>query len=131
MKSLKLIVLIVLSGLVFQAKSAPVFDIPVKIFKAIEIGDVESLSAHFSESVELIILDQEDIYSRQQASQILKDFFNKHRPVKFTILHQGGTDKAKYAIGKLETDHGDYRVHFLVKMQDGKPLIHQLRIQNE
>ncbi len=131
MKRFQTLIVLAVLGLTFQSFAPPAFDIPVKIFKSIEIGDVESLSAHFSESVELILLDQEDIYSRQQATQILKDFFNKHRPVKFEVLHQGGTDKAKYAIGTLETSRGVYRVHFLVKMDDGKPLIHKLRIQEE
>ncbi|MDA3909916.1 MAG: DUF4783 domain-containing protein [Bacteroidales bacterium] len=131
MKRIKSLLVFLMVGFVLQTSAAPVFDIPVKIFKAIEIGDVENLSVHFSESIELIILDQEDIYSRQQANLILKDFFNKNRPTKFTVLHQGGTEKAKYAIGKLVTSSGTYRVHFLVKMKDGKPLIHQLRIQEE
>ncbi|MFW5767861.1 MAG: DUF4783 domain-containing protein, partial [Bacteroidota bacterium] len=58
-------------------------------------------------------------------------FFNKNRPESFSVLHQGGSEKVKYAIGTLETKSGKYRINFLVKMRDKEPLIHQLRIQEE
>ncbi len=132
MKKVKhMILLIALLGTVMNSKAAPAFDIPAKIFKAFEVGNVETLSSYFNESIELILLDEEGIYSKAQATQILKDFFNKNRPKKFSILHQGGSDKVKYAIGTLETPKQKYRINFLVKMNDGKPLIHQLRIQEE
>jgi hypothetical protein len=129
MKRIKSIFFIVFIAMVSQVEASTFFDIPVKIFKALEIGNVENLSQYFNESIELILMDNEGIYSKQQASQILKDFFKKHRPTEFTVLHQGGTENSKYAIGKLVTNRGTFRVHFLVKVnKDGKPLIHQLRI---
>ncbi|MFO7878776.1 MAG: DUF4783 domain-containing protein [Bacteroidota bacterium] len=132
MKKVKnLIFILCILGTGITAKAAPAFDIPVKIFKAIELGNVENLSDYFNESVELILMDEEGIYSKAQATQILKDFFNKNRPESFSVLHQGGSEKVKYAIGTLETKSGKYRINFLVKMRDKEPLIHQLRIQEE
>ncbi len=131
MKHIRITLMFALFALFLPTKASPAFDIPVKVFKAIEVGDVEALSSHFSQSVELIMFEQEGIYSKQQANQILKDFFNKNRPSKFTILHQGGSGASQYAIGKLETSNGNFRVHFHVKMDNDTPLIHQLRIQNE
>ncbi len=106
-------------------------DIPVNIFKSIETGDVEALSNYFSESIELILADKEGIYSKRQATQILKQFFNNNRPEKFNVLHQGGSENAKYAIGTLNTTQGKYRIHFLVKIENNKAQIHQIRIQEE
>ena len=123
--------IIVLCGLVSQAQSKVSENIPDKIFEAIELGDVERLSKYFTESIELIILDDEGIYSIQQANQILKAFFSKNRPESFKVLHQGGSKNSKYAIGNLKTKDNNYRVHFLVKISDGKLYIHQLRIQEE
>jgi hypothetical protein len=132
MKKVKYIILLIaLLGSGISSKSAPAFDIPAKIFKAFEIGNVETLSTYFNESIELILLDEEGIYSKAQATQILKDFFNNNRPKSFSVLHQGGSEKVKYAIGTLETSKRKYRINFLVKMKDGNPLIHQLRIQEE
>jgi acetylglutamate synthase len=120
----------IIAGSLF-VNSKTVGDIPVNIFKSIEAGDVESLSNYFSESIELILVDKEGIYSKTQAKQILKQFFNTNRPKKFNVLHQGGSENAKYAIGTLITTRGKYRLHFLVKIKNNKALIHQLRIQEE
>ncbi len=132
MNQVKYIILIfsVMSGTLFLSSRA-VADIPVQIFKSIEKGDVEELCNYFSESIELILVDKEGIYSKTQASQILKQFFHANRPEKFNVLHQGGSESAKYAIGTLTTTKGKYRVHFLVKLKNKQALIHQLRIQEE
>lgn len=110
----------------------PIFDIPPKIFDAMKVGNATELAKHFNSSVELVILDKEDVYSKQQAEQILKSFFDKNKVKAFTLLHQGGKEGAQYAIGNLETVAGKtYRVYFLVKESGGKPLIHQMRIEEE
>ncbi|MFO7790248.1 MAG: DUF4783 domain-containing protein [Bacteroidota bacterium] len=132
MHKLKYIILVfaVLSA-PLAVSPVPVPDIPVKVFKHIENGNVESLSEYFSESIELILLDKEGIYSKAQASQILKKFFHGNRPKSFNVLHKGGSENAKYAIGTLSTSKGKYRIHFLVKIKNNQALIHQLRIQEE
>ncbi len=110
----------------------PIFDIPPKIFDAMKVGNASELAKHFNTSVELVILDKEDVYSKQQAEQILKNFFEKNKVKEFTLLHQGGKAGAQYAIGNLTTSNEKtYRVYFLVKESAGKPLIHQMRIEEE
>jgi len=129
-KSLLFLVILVLS---FSGVSAfPIFDIPPKIFDAMKVGNATELAKFFNSSVELVILDKDDVYSKQQAEQILKSFFDKNKAKSFTLLHQGGKEGAQYAIGNLETITGKmYRVYFLVKEEGGKPLIHQMRIEEE
>lgn len=113
-------------------KANPIFDIPPKIFDAMKVGNAAELAKHFNSSVELVILDKDDVYSKQQAEQILKSFFEKNKVKTFTLLHQGGKEGAQYAIGNLETVTGKiFRVYFLVKESGGTPLIHQLRIEEE
>ncbi|HXK82003.1 MAG TPA: DUF4783 domain-containing protein [Bacteroidales bacterium] len=120
-------VLVVSSNLI----ALPVFDIPDNIFAAMKLGNAEELSKHFNTSIELVILDQEDVYSKQQAEQILRNFFLKYKVQNFRLLHQGGKEDAQYAIGTLETDKGSFRVYFLVKQKNDKAFIHQLRIELE
>ncbi len=132
MKTIKLLViaslLITWTG-IFCAVSAAV--IPPRIFDSMKIGNAAELAKYFNSSVELVILDKEEIYSRQHAEQVVRNFFTNNKPKNFTILHQGGRDGAKYAIGKLETENKSFRIYFLVKDDGGKPLIHQLRIEEE
>jgi hypothetical protein len=132
MKKIKLILLVlVMTATVNSTNALPLFDIPVKIFDSMKVGNAAELAKHFNSSVELVILDKEEIYSRQQAEQVLQKFFSQNKVTEFNVLHQGGRDGAKYAIGNLETQTKSFRVYFLVKDSGGKPLIHQMRIEEE
>ena len=71
------------------------------------------------------------MYSRSQAEQILLKFFLDHKPLAFKIIFEGGKENSRYAIGSLTTKETKYRIYILIKKQDGEPLIHQLRIEEE
>lgn len=114
-----------------SAQSSTTLDIPVRIFDAMKVGNATELAKYFNSSIELVILEKEEIYSKQQAEQVLRNFFSNNKVTSFTLLHQGGRDGAKYAIGNLKTENKSFRVYFLVKDDSGKPLIHQLRIEEE
>jgi hypothetical protein len=104
-------------------------DIPQALIDALRTGNTTVLSGYFNTSIELAILDKEDIYSKQQAELIVKDFFAKHVPSSFVILHKGGKEGSQYAIGNLTTSAGNFRVTLLIKQRDNKPYIHQLRFE--
>jgi hypothetical protein len=104
-------------------------DIPQALIDALRTGNTSVLSGYFNTSIELAILDKEDIYSKQQAELIVKDFFAKHVPSSFVILHKGGKEGSQYAIGNLTTSAGNFRVTLLIKQKDTKPYIHQLRFE--
>jgi hypothetical protein len=105
--------------------------IPEGIILAFRAGNAEELAKHFYNNIELIIIENEDVYSKNQAEQILRKFFTDHHPSSFNIIHEGGKETSSYAIGSLSTSSGNFRVSFLIKNQDGTPLIHQLRIEEE
>ncbi len=128
MKNIRLILTALAMLITLSAFSA----IPPKVFDAMKVGNSTELSKYFNNSVEVAILETESVYSRQQAEQVVKNFFEKNSPKNFTLLHQGGKSEAQYAIGTLEVANGKkFRVYFLVKEQSGTPLIHQLRIEEE
>lgn len=106
-------------------------DIPDKITLAFKAGNVDVLSEYLNSTVELALLDKEDFYTRNVAEGILKDFFREHATTDFVIKHKGGKSESAYAIGTLRTRKGNFRVYFLLKTIDSKPLIHQLRIEKD
>jgi hypothetical protein len=116
---------------VVPAISMPSVAIPEGIILAFKAGNAAELAKHFNANIELVILENEDVYSKIQAEQILRDFFANHRPSSFKIIFEGGKETSRYAIGSLSTSSGNFRVYFLIKNQDGIPLIHQLRIEEE
>lgn len=105
--------------------------IPADLSLAFKTGNVEKLAEYLNSTVELVILDKEDFYNKKVAKSILKEFFTEHRVVEFVIKHQGGKNESNFAIGDLRTKDGSFRVYFLMKKVDSKPLIHQLRIEKD
>jgi hypothetical protein len=120
--------MLVVSAGSFQEK------IPNDIIVSFETGNAKILSGYFNQNVELVVLDNDNVYSKAQAQQIVNNFFNNFSPVKdkaFTIIHDSGKADAKSVIGKLKTDKGDFRIYFLLKKSGDKEYIHQLRIEKQ
>ena len=128
----KAIPLIFIFSLIFNLGSFTLnTEIPKDIAVAFKVGNAEELARYFNNTIELVILDTEDVYSKVQAQQIVDNFFTDHFPKSFEFIHQGGKEESKFAIGKLVTFNGTYRVYILIKLKDDKPFIHQLRIEPE
>ncbi len=92
--------------------------IPNDIIVSLETGNAKLLSGYFNQNVELVVLDNDNVYSKAQAQQIVNNFFNSFSPVAenaFSVIHDGGKADAKYVIGKLITEKGNFRVYFLLK----------------
>lgn len=105
--------------------------IPEEIISAIKSGNAKDFAAYFNQNVDILMLSEQKVYSKAQAELIMKDFFGKHQPVDFIILHQGGKEGAKYGIGSYKSQNGNFRIHFLLKIINQSPVIHQLRIEKE
>ena len=133
MKTLKkALPLIIIFSLIFNLGSFTYNqEIPRDIAIAFKVGSAEELARYFNNTIELVILDKEDVYSKIQAQQIIDNFFTDHYPKNFAIIHQGGKGESKFAIGQLKTFNGTFRVTILIKLKNEKPFIHQLRIETE
>jgi hypothetical protein len=91
-----------------------------------------AIAKYFAASVDLKVLDQENIYSKAQAELILKDFFSKHSLKTFNIAHKSVLkNDSQFAIGTLETTNGKFRVNFVMKTAAGVSTITQFRIEHE
>ena len=103
------------------------------ITKAMDSGDAEALGQYFDNSIELSVLDNEDIYNKAQAIQIVKDFFSQHQPKSFSQLHHGSSpaSDSQYCIGNLVTSDSTYRVYIYMKMCAGKTVIQEIRFDKE
>ena len=100
-------------------------EVPSTIISALNEGDASQLSACLNANVELVIDNKNDVFSKQQASGIISDFFRKNRVSGFQLLHKGNKDLASFAIGMLKTSNGNYRVYVLTRKNE----IQQLRIE--
>jgi hypothetical protein len=105
-------------------------DITKKVSDALKSGNAELLSEYFTSNVDITILDDEDMYAKDQAAVKLNKFFLQNKPTGFTIKHQG-TSKLddQYRIGELVTDEGTYRVTFFMKKSGDEMKIKQIRVE--
>jgi hypothetical protein len=101
-----------------------------QIISGLKTGDAKKVASHFNENIELVIIDRELVCSQAQGEQILKDFFGQNKPLDFKITHQGGDDSS-YAIGKMQTGNGNFRIYITLKSKSGKSQIVQLRIEKD
>jgi hypothetical protein len=105
--------------------------VPDEILQSLKTGNSKTLSEYFNQNVEMVVLENDNVYSKAQAQQIVNKFFSNNPPESFNIIHQGGKEGAQYVIGNLGTSKGTFRVYFLLKKSGGKDYIHQLRIEEQ
>ena len=116
---------LVFSSLSLSAK------VPDEIVKSLKTGDANLLAKSFNNNIELVVVDNENVYSKAHAKQVMIEFFKQYPPKEFKLIHDGGKGNSKYAIGNLETEKAKFRVYFLLKETNNKILIHQLRIEKQ
>jgi hypothetical protein len=123
----------IISGLVFFlfTGSMSFAQVPDGVILSLKTGNASTLSEYFNQNIELVVLDKDDVYSKDQAKQIVQSFFDANSAQRFAIIHQGGKDGAHYAIGNLTTNKGVFRVYFLLKTKGQEAYIHQLRIEKQ
>ena len=106
-------------------------NLPDEIVQAFVNGDAKVISKYFNTSVELIFSENQGVYSKAQAEQMLKTFFSNNASAnrKFTFKHLHSStnrDNIQYHIGQLDTGKGSYRVTIHIKDQR----ITQMRIES-
>lgn len=101
------------------------------IISAFQSGNANALAEHFDAEVELSILDDDDVYSKAQAQQVMQKFFTNNKPSSFAKQHEGKSPSgANYCIGTLKTNNGSYRVSIHAKSIGGKKVVQQLTIED-
>lgn len=93
-------------------------------------SNTKEISKHFASTVELIILNEEDVYSKVQAEIILKDFLYKHKPVDARVVHRlDSNPNYRFTVIELDTENGNFRTSISLKDTGGRFLITEMRIE--
>ncbi len=123
--------IIIFLALLLGSAALEAQNLPPKLVKALTEGDAETLSEYFHQSLEITILEKEYMSSQSQASRIMQNFFKEHPPSSFTVSFEGSKEKSRYAIGKLHTEKGDFRVNLFFMTQNDVDLIYFMSIEKE
>ena len=105
-------------------------DIVNELTTNLRAANTREISKHFASTVELIILNEEDVYSKVQAEIILKDFLYKHKPVSASVVHRLDSNPSyRFAVIELDTENGNFRISISLKDTGGRFLITEMRIE--
>ncbi|MDR0659788.1 MAG: DUF4783 domain-containing protein [Prevotellaceae bacterium] len=106
-------------------------DALTKICSCVKEGNATCIGAYFGTSVSLDLMGSENMYGKEQAMQVLKDFFSKYKAKNFSTPHKGG-QQVKYVVGTLLTHGGEsFRVSIFVKPNGGKAQVQRIIIEKE
>lgn len=131
---MKPLLFVLLMFLNFQSNNVLQVDIVDNLAVYLKNGNSKEIAKNFASSVELLIVDQEDVYSKAQSEQILKDFFVKNPPIKVTIVHRiNSNPNYRYGIFAMQTKSLKYRVNITLMHQKATNafLITELRIEKD
>lgn len=110
-----------------NAIQADIIDDLSSYFKA---GNAKEIAKSFASTIELIIIDEEDVYSKAQGEQILRDFFIKHPAVKTSVFHKiNNSPNYRFGVVILNTSRETFRVSITMKKFNNSFLITELRIE--
>ncbi|MCZ2460170.1 MAG: DUF4783 domain-containing protein [Chitinophagales bacterium] len=99
------------------------------VIGALRSGNAEELSKYFDDNVELTLPDKSDTYSKAQAVQILRDFFNNNSVANFELKHKGDNGGGQFCIGTLQTKSGNFRTTVFMKLKGSRQVVKQIRFQ--
>lgn len=98
----------------------------------IKTGSSKEMNKHLNQSVEINIEGNVNTYSKAQAEFVFRDFFKKHPPTSFSIVHKGASKGGQqFAIGRFVSNQDSYNVLMLVKEVNGTYLIHEISFVKE
>ncbi|MGF7076432.1 DUF4783 domain-containing protein [Mucilaginibacter sp. 3215] len=111
------------------ASSADAIDNVANLLKT---GNTKELSKLFANNVEITIMEDENVYSQNQATVILDKFFARNKPKGIKLLHKinsGGN--YHFGVYILNTDKGEFRVAITLKDAGKGTNVVELKIEDE
>lgn len=95
-------------------------------------NNIHELASYFAPSVDVIINDENNSYSKAEAEKVVTDFFKRNRPEQVNVLHRIETSSNfKFGVYIVRTTGGAFRVAVSFKNASGSFMISELRIESE
>lgn len=132
-RSVKIVGLVVVLAFCFATQKSfaqdAIFD-PIR--DVIKTGSAKEMAKYLNQNIEINIEGNVNTYSKAQAEFVFRDFFKKHPPTSFNVVHKGASKGGQqFAIGRYISDSDSYNVLMLVKEVSGTYLIHEISFVKE
>lgn len=121
--------LFIFSFSMIQLKAADPVEQTVSLLKQSSWAD---LYKTFAKNVDLNILGEGDVYTKDQAEVILNNFFTKNQPFTVKLIHQVKSNAdLKYMVVALSSKSGTYRTSISLRNNNGAFQVNELHIEAE
>jgi hypothetical protein len=118
--------------ILFMLPAVAVADPIDNIADLIRQGNIHELANLFAPSVNVTILDDENIYTKLQAEGVLEKFFSLNKPRTVKILHKITSNPSyKFGVVIVTTEKGTFRIAYTLKETNGSFLLIEMRIEME
>lgn len=107
-------------------------DVPYgSVQAAFKSGNAESVAGMCKDKCLISVLGDEGVYSKSQATQVLKSFFSKNPASSFSFIHKGsGSSEGAFGIGNYVSHGEEYRVTIHFKKIGDSFKIESITIEN-
>lgn len=100
--------------------------------EVIKAGNSKEMVKFLNQSVDMNLDGEVNTYSKTQAEFALRDFFKKHPPKDFSIVHTGSSKGGlQFAIGRYLSNNESYSALIRVKEVGENYLIHEINFVKE
>jgi len=103
-----------------------------RVAELMKHGNTHAIAQFFAASLDVSIMDNANVYSKQQAELVLDKFFKENKPQAVKIVHRvNSNSNYNYAVLTIVTDKGKYRIAFTLKGTGETMEMIELRIETE
>ena len=122
---------LIYSLVTFVMFSSGTMDVPFKsVESAFKSGNAKDLVSIGKEKILINVDGIEGVYSKSQATLVLKKFFTKYPAKSFSYIHKGkGSSEGSFAIGTYTSGSSEFRVTVHFKKIKGNFKIESLTIE--
>ncbi|MBM3918206.1 MAG: DUF4783 domain-containing protein [Sphingomonadales bacterium] len=97
----------------------------------LKTADFRGMLPYLNSNLEIALQDRKQTCTRSQAEVMLRNFFMKHPPKDFKLIHKGSSGQGgEYLMGTLTSTTGTtFRTTIVFFEKNGQDLVHQLRFE--
>ncbi len=102
-----------------------------RVEEAFKTGDADALLSEAADRVEIALLGRSKLYSRAQATYVMKDFFRRYPPGTFTPRNNTPDGSNWFATGLYQYKHAEQplQVYLRLHLKDQQWQLREVRIE--
>ncbi len=124
----KIMIIVVI---VFAAVVSSKANLPQGIANGFRSGDAQVVAKYLGATLEISIVGNRSMYSKTQATQVLREFFNANSPKNIVEKHNGGRGNSQFSVFTFATGTDKYRATIFYKGSGEQARISQITIEKD